>query len=811
MTGQITIEKLELTGFRAYLESQTFPLRRRNTPLSLAIFAPNGLGKSSLVDSLEYYFSKEGTLKRLGLNSSLTQAGIKAIRHVDAEKNKVKTSVHIWFSQGNDKFDDPRPISAPFTDAARRVLSLTKVPFVIRGYELRKFIDGTKPIDRYRELVAWLALDPLLAVQDKLKDLKRQVGEMAADTADTNERLRDLGHMTGGAISAWDESKVLDWLNTGVLAPLDEALRFEALSNGDPAFQELERLAETERKRAGLEMLRNLLATIEDLYTQSATLQENPTGKIAAFEGAIFGLKNAVAREANIRSTASESVFSEVWTSAQNLLESGTDLDRCPVCDTEFHLSPHRSRDRVCANLCVNLSKLEECRNAKKERENAETELSQSARDLGEGIGKFSLLAGSAYQYDDVATYREALQSWSIGKEAPGSKGAADTLARLHLSVRNDIEQIELHQGEHTYGNALDTVRRLLATAAELERIKRTKDELRTIRANIDLQAKAFGDVIVEHIRNLVDKLQNEISVIYKGIQGPHVKVPPIQIKLADEGAANQRRAQLLIDFADDHKEVMPGGYLSDSQIHTLALALRLAAIRLFNTEVKIIALDDIVTSYDADRRKNIAAVLNDNFGDFQIVLVTHDKHFFDLLNDHLAESHWQFKQIREIRPGVGPVFEDHKIRDEEIETKLAAKKDALNDIRKAEEEWLARICNDFRTPTTFQRNHASTRSEMAASLDKFLKESGLGQPTIPGFSRPFLESMQRGMTENLGSHHGDDPYVSASDGDAQTRWDEFKHFRSLFVCPECNHSRFERPEGWKKPVCAKCKTPFHF
>ena len=87
-------------------------------------------------------------------------------------------------------------------------------------------------------------------------------------------------------------------------------------------------------------------------------------------------------------------------------------------------------------------------------------------------------------------------------------------------------------------------------------------------------RSKAFGDAIVEHVGGIIKRLQDETGTIYKAIQGPYVKVPPIRIELASEGAADSRRAQLLVDFAGN-KGMIPGGFLSDSQIHTLALALR--------------------------------------------------------------------------------------------------------------------------------------------------------------------------------------------------------------------------------------------
>ena len=810
MTEPITIDKLELAGFRAYLKPVTFKLHRRATPLNLAVFSPNGRGKSGLVDSLEYYFSENGTLKRLGQRPSSTQAGLGAVRHVDAEEKNVETSVSIWFRQGIDKFGGPRQFSSPLTDAAKRVLSHAKVPFVIRGYELRQFIDGAKPIDRYKELVTWFELDPLLAVQENLKALKRQVGKMVTDTTDAKERSRDLASVTGGAVRKWDEPGILNWLNGSVLAALDKSLKLEALSDDDPALQELENRKRTERERAGIEMLENLLATIEMLHEQPVTHSECPAGQIASFEKSVLGFKDAATNEATARSTTSESVFGEVWTNAKKLLGSGAEFDKCPVCDTEFAKSPSGSRSGVYASLNLNLANLEGYRMAEAAKKNAEAELGRTARDLGEALERFPLLAGLAYRHDTVTAYRKALRSWKVGERAPDSKGVTDTLARLHASVSADIGRIGQQQGEHTYASALETIRRLLATKAELERIKRTKYELQTIRDGLGRQAGAFGAAIVEHVRSLVGELQDEVGSLYKYIQGSHVKVPPIRIELAGEGAADPRSAQLLIDFTDSCKDAMPGGFLSDSQIHTLALSLRLAAIRKFNTGTKILALDDIVTSYDADHRKNIAAMLSKYFGDFQIIIVTHDKHFFDLLPDHLAENCWRFAQIKELRPGVGPIFEDHMVRDEEIEVKLKAGEDAVNDIRKAEEEWLYRICLEFETPTTFQRNHKPRLNELAVSLDQFLKGCGLESPKVAGSSRPFLESLQRAKIENLGSHSGDDPYVSPSGGDARTRWEEFKRFRSLFVC-QCGHVRFKRPDQLQKPICAKCETQFAF
>ena len=75
MTPPITIESIDVQGFRAYLKPQSFSLRNGRRPISLAIFAPNAKGKSSLVDAIEYYFSSDATLERLGQRAGQSQAG----------------------------------------------------------------------------------------------------------------------------------------------------------------------------------------------------------------------------------------------------------------------------------------------------------------------------------------------------------------------------------------------------------------------------------------------------------------------------------------------------------------------------------------------------------------------------------------------------------------------------------------------------------------------------------------------------------------------------------------------------------------
>ena len=775
----------------------------------MAVFAPNGVGKSSLVDSFEYYFSEEPTLERLGGKAS-TRAGPTAMEHVDAKKVQITPEVHFWFRQGDVRFDDSRPVPGPLARAARRVIPHIRVPLVIRGYDLRRFAESDTPGARYRDLAKWFSLDPLLNIQDNLRALRRKVKEMAESTSEKNERLHDLERVTDNRITDWDEVRVRDWFNGTILSHLDASFVIDNFSDESPEFQELVRRERKEQEQAGLAQLKQLSGLIENLLDLPMEQGRTGAGQIAAFEEAALNLRHAADNEKSEKSEASDAVFNQVWESAQKLFGSDAPFDICPVCDTRFSTSPCRSRAGVHDSLRKHLFSLTEYRAANAKLVEAEKKLNTAVIDLRNGLENMpSLLDASGYQCNEVSAYLEALQSWDVGEDPPESSSAA-VLADILSSVRDRVAQIEQDRGDNTYAQALETARDLIRIRTDLKRIMRTKANLKDLEAGILQQTGIIDKAIMDRVQGLIRELQDHTNDLYKALQGTNVAAPPIRLELPGNGSIEHRQVKLLIDFGD-RSGVVPSGYLSDSQIHTVALALRLSAICMLNSGFQIMVLDDVVTSYDVDRRKNIARVLGECFDDFQIVLVTHDEQFFNMLPDHLHASHWSFKRITDLRPGFGPHFADHRTRDQTIERMLKRNRSAAVEIRMAEEEWLYRICIDFETKVAMlpaTRRHE--RSELAGSLSSFLSSARIEPPRVPGTHNKFLATLQRGVVENLGSHFSDSPYSSGSIGDERERWEEFKNFRDMFAC-SCGSCRFKRPRSMSIPVCKSCEKRFDF
>ena len=814
MTDPITIESIEVAGFRAYLESQSFTLQTSKRHASLAVFAPNATGKSSLVDAFEFYFSEVGSLERLGQRASQTQAGPGAMEHVRAESKGISGRVVFKFRQGSYRFEDYRSVKTPgdVPNSAQRVFEAIKVPFVIRGYDLRKFVEASAEI-RYGEMATWFALDPLLTIQKNLRLLQRNVKAKYDSDVEMNVRLRELRRATDDKVTEWDEAKVCEWFNSNILNPLNPSLVLSQLLATNPAYVALVEAKKQEHERLGLTALNRLIVDIDEIAGRDAE-----DALLVEFEASVEKSDNAATRESQERHAASQSIFNEIWNSAAPLFENeDRQLDSCPVCDTRFEDTPHGSHDAVIIGIQTKLKTLAGYRAAENDFKKARIMVTECKRKLIVGLETLSRgMSDAGFEEDeDVSGYSAIVQEWIHGDPVPSSEDLVKALTQMRSSLEEDKTEIERQQGTNTYANSCDKAEQLIRLNGEVNSIVRQKAQLHDLKLDLRNLTQIIEDRINEHVQSMLRDLQDDVNRLYLKMQGSQDPNPStIRFWLSPDPSKNQQQVRLVVDYAPNRTDVAPTGYLSDSQIHSVAIALRFAALRALNRRAPIVVLDDIVTSYDADHRKNIASTIAEELEGFQVVLVTHDEQFFLLLKDHLPNAHWKFERIVTISQDFGPIFSNYRTVDEVVNTKLSQGESAGEEIRKVEEEWLLKICREFVVDVAIRpvdRPFQYERSELASALGRFLKEKRIVPPKIQGVTNPFVTSLETGIVENFASHFSDNPYRSGSIGDQQTRWDEFRAFRDHFRCPKCDGERFMRPYPIKKPLCQKCETPFKF
>lgn len=813
------MHSLALAGFRAYLQPKTFDFSKKRC---LAIFAPNGNGKSSVIDALEFIFSKDGTLDRLGLRTINNQAGFVALAHNLAEEAKIAPGVVISFIKGKDVANGRRAatgVQRPIPAIAATVKGCFTVSPVIRGYALRTFVESHSPEQRYADVATWLQLGPLVEVQKNLRTLRAQI-KAAAEDADALRRVNvQLAKETANAIAEWDDKAVIEHVNASSLAPLDKVLALMALDSADPAYVELLDRIKTEERQVGLAGLRQIRQAAAALWHQGRDEESGETivtGAIPTFEEAAAVLSKAAEVEADERGKAASAAFQILWKAAEPLFAEGAPSpEACPVCATPVGQTTVGGVEGIRKHLAKHLLELADYAAAKNALDEAKAAAGRAHTRLDAAMpGLPGLLGDSEVALkEELAAYGVAVDAWANG-DPPAAGPLVAGLSTLLGALDKAIADIEAKQGDHTYARAKSKIDRLLELHAERVRALRNQAELEKLSEALNAQATTISGEIRKKVQALLDKLQTPMNDIYKLIQG--TGAAPICLELPAEDDTNQQRLNLVINFANNRPGVQPSGYLSDSQIHSVALALRMAAIKQFNGAAPIIALDDIVTSYDADHRRTIAGLIATMFGDCQILITTHDERFFNYLKDQIEAKDWQFTRIIGLDPAFGPRFADHKVSDEMIEARWNGGQSAANEMRQAEEEWLLGVCRDFGVSVRIrplEKAYSYERSELASALASFLKGAKLEPLLVPGVNNRFLTSLQKGEIENFGSHFQDGPYGDGSIGDERTRWDEFKAFREQFTCRKCKRMRFKRPHDFKKPVCAHdgCETQFEF
>lgn len=101
------------------------------------------------------------------------------------------------------------------------------------------------------------------------------------------------------------------------------------------------------------------------------------------------------------------------------------------------------------------------------------------------------------------------------------------------------------------------------------------------------------------------------------------------------------------------HTIQRPQSYLNEGKLTQLALSVRFAAslVNLHNDSViKLLVLDDLLVSLDmSNRMKVVEILLSETFSDYQKIILTHEKGFFDEFRRVIAADHpqWCFRSLQ--------------------------------------------------------------------------------------------------------------------------------------------------------------------
>ncbi|MCM0606297.1 MAG: AAA family ATPase [Xanthomonadaceae bacterium] len=819
MTIPPRLKKLTLSGFRAYLSEQPIDFGKNGS--SLVVVAPNGKGKSSLVDAMEFVFSKDGFVERLGKVRSGTQAGKEALVHHAATKANISPFVKVEFIGAAQVQPFSRSAKTPevIPDDLATALEAMKVPYIIRGFELRKFVEATSPSDRYEAVSNWFGFNPLLKTQDSLRELRVQLNRALNDQTQLDTINGEVKRLTNSQEQQWNEVRCVAWFNDTILTPLDNVLKVDALDSCAGIKKVLfDRAAEALSNESSV-----LNKTITDKIKQTlGNKVEKVALTVATFSTcntAIESYKKAQELFSETKNQSEKAIFADVWREAELLFKSPTiQLDNCPVCETPITQTPSKSVDGIKVTLENSLKHLTTYYDTEKALKASKMVVETKIREVKDCLNSILDLLKQTSSSIDLQPIQEAATACDkyTYSGSPIKFDLAQTTLQTLLEHLSPAIPKPQEVGKPTWKSGHDALEKLTGLKERADYEVRRKSEVQKIHDAVVKYASIVDTSVKSYVETLISTLTDKINFFYNEIQTGVEGVPVIHLSFPPGDKKIQHQLDLLIDFAEGRKSVPPAGYLSDSQVHTLALAIRLASICMFNKGFPIIVLDDVVTSYDADRRKAVVDVIATHLSGFQVFILTHDEQFYRFLEDQLTPTQWRFKRISRLDKTFGPRYSDHQVLDHEIEELHRLEQSAANLMRQAEEEWLNKIGRDFGVSIRIReigKEHSHQRHELALALHTFLENRSLFPPTVPGHQNPFLLSLQRGLIENFGSHFQSDPNSWGSVGDEKIRWRNFKEFREKFACTSCKGKRFKRPDSLNKPVCKAqgCEDQFAF
>lgn len=179
-----------------------------------------------------------------------------------------------------------------------------------------------------------------------------------------------------------------------------------------------------------------------------------------------------------------------------------------------------------------------------------------------------------------------------------------------------------------------------------------------------------------------------------------------------------------------------PQHFLNEARLSALGLAIYLAG-RLASvpsapsSDLKLLVLDDVLIGLDQDNRVPVLQVIRDLFGDWQVVLLTHDLYWFEIVRQKVVAGDWCAVTMRPLGgiPSIQPLDTDPVTEALDGADRALGASDfarAGNEARAGAELLLQRFCQKRKLPVPYMRDATKLKVEVLfAAAELFAKDRG--------------------------------------------------------------------------------------
>src|SRR3989344_6785434 len=731
----LKISKIKLNGFRGIPNTTEIDFcEGSKEPRSFVLYGPNSSGKTSIVDGLEWFLSRESKIVWLQRD----EAKEKSYPHQAAEESFVEIDFHDTEKaianlkkQYNYKAKTTPTESDSF--GFEQVYKMFVISPHLRYMEIIDFVYQSTGYEKYEQLADWMGFRDEFTFQDKI-------------AKGVHQNLKTYEKENQGRVETFEQQ--LKQLTGGITAGDDEALNFcnailkqHKVDECKSVKQVWEKIPEISKKKiaSSVGVMIDKLTRVETAISASV-LKEDLHEKIGEFSKKIGEFRKNVALVAQIDVIG-------LYTKALEIPTGQTDTDtKCPVCGNEW------SREELIKHIKDELELLKKTREEKEQLERDAQVLKTTingevavVRSLTDRYKEAQEIAAEV-KYDEATGYLKVLTE------------IADFLSRVisDVSVQIKLDAVKIEKTKKEMGAITEQIKTHKTKiqpspedtklSEDIEKLTQTKtsweslEEARVKQKFAEEQINAFYALKDDVIKTIQDNIKSRFDEIsdrigkYFGILRNDKEIKDIKIVLNEErGRAAGRSAEIELNYYDI--SVRPAyKVLSESLLNSLGLAVYFTCVKQFNQDCKFIVLDDIMNSLDIDKRDTLLDLIEQEFSDYQVVLFTHDLYWFQKIMRRFPN--WIAKKIKNWRYETGAMIDTAMTTQQEVEENLA-------DSTKIEtagwllERHIEGLLNEFcenlfaEVRYRYTKNEPPSMEELFVALHKRLKDKVKNHPVV--------------------------------------------------------------------------------
>ena len=259
----------------------------------------------------------------------------------------------------------------------------------------------------------------------------------------------------------------------------------------------------------------------------------------------------------------------------------------------------------------------------------------------------------------------------------------------------------------------------------DIKKLKNSKELLETQQYTLEKIFAAFIKKMESGFESFLTHLSKDINDLYAFMNpGEHIEdISLVSLQKNDEFSG------ITIQFKFyDNDVTPPNKYLSESHLNCLGIAFYLTSVKTFNKTNQFFIMDDVISSFDGTHRARFAHLLNEKFSDYQIILMTHEKDWFDYVSKLVKGKNWlinTFKHVDKDGPSIEVPLPSLK---EQIENQISQNdiNGLGNKIRKYLESLLKEMAKKLGVYMRFEyndKNEDRMPNELLTSLQSHLNK----------------------------------------------------------------------------------------